>query len=1234
MEELKTLNGEIRACKKCSLCNNGKVVIGRASDILSIPIEVMLIGEAPGNEEAEQGIPFCGRSGELLDTWIKGMNLYNYVISNVVKHRPIDSLGKNRTPTDEEVVACLPWLEEQIKIFKPKKILCLGKIAFQALTKLTEGITQAIENKVIYSYNDIPVFVYFHPAYILRNSTTNWQKDIEDLGTRLTGRQSESASKLWSTSGVKNASRIKELEESKEVDKEFENIPIIGLKTEYTLGKYGGKIDEEIKYLKQHSVRIVAVDDENTTGSFFKIGDLLKYRVKIIYGAKVVFKGITLSIFCLNQQGYINLNLIVSKLNREISFDLLDFTNGLVLVITSAEVQMKNIEEYKRISNMFSSSYVGYCSDSLSDRAKAHYLANELGLKMIFYQNNKFTRPEDYRHYLTISAIKNHRTLKEKEIQDKYENSYVKGQTDLRRILDNSFQTVLENTNEFSNLFNFELKKYHNLLPEIKYDYGEDASKSKEEQFTNFVKRFDLTKDIERYSKKKKISFDEAKKIYDERFSTEMEVIISKNFIDYLIVVRDIYDFVKKNDWTVGAGRGSVGGSLIAYMLGITQIEPIYNSLFFERFINIERPDLPDIDMDFMSSHRKEIIKYLQDRYGEDKIVYTGTQLTFKEKSALNDVAKVMGVPKYVVNDINNLLIKRTSGDARSGHILEQTFNQFPQLNKHRQTYPEYFDMVSRIEGQRKAIGTHASGIMILKDEYYNYFSLLQGNNNTVSCFEYPELESAGMVKLDILGLSALDTIDEVTKKNNIKVNYSDPANDDSGLKDERVFELFKKSYTAGIFEASTPAMTRMSADCVIEFKDIISLNSFCRPAPIRYGVPGKYKEFKKSGKMFSVGSELADKMLAGTIFEEYGGLIMFQEQIMIIFNKVAGFYSVHSNSAVKAISKSKGISTFFEQYGKRFIDGAVKNGIPEPEAKKIFDNIFQFGSFSFNLSHSTLYGYMIYYTAWLKVNFTNDYYISSYKFSNDYEKNHLVSEIMMRGFKIVAPDINVSDIDRLVYIDGIFYQPLQEIKHITDKQLKELISKRPFTDINDLFDRVKLSDRVKESVKQAIAGSSGDVESILKNGTTLPLLIQNKEKVIEEINRKIGQKTQTIKELQNNGKKGWIIALNDGNLRQGNLGDWLPVTEKPTEEELKTNPSKYGLISKFGWMAKWAKAAIKDIEGTDAYINIYPDIYQKNIDKLTKLKDGTVFAVELKLGRSLSERSTMLDLVIFNSDF
>ena len=706
----------------------------------------------------------------------------------------------------------------------------------------------------------------------------------------------------------------------------------------------------------------------------------------------------------------------------------------------------------------------------------------------------------------------------------------------------------------------------------------------------------------------------------------ELDVIKSRNFIDYFLLVDDFLKEYDSKGWIRNAGRGSVGGSEISSILKIILIDSINNDLIFERFINKYKEELPDIDIDIQKEIRQNAIDLLINKYGKDNVVRAGTILKFKEDSALNEVAKIIDIPKYVITDIKSKLVKRTSGDARHGNIISQAFFYFPELNKWKEKYPLFFKLVTRIEGIKKTQGTHASGIMILKEPYYNYFAIMKKNQFESTCFEYPEMERNGLMKLDILGIEELDIVADVLKNKNIKLDYENP--DGNNKNTEEVYDLIKQGYNRGIFQIGTETMIQFGVRIVDNFNDLVALNGICRPSSIRYHIPQRYEEFKKTGKLNTI-HPLIDN---DSRFKNFGNLIIFQEQVMVIFTEIGGYYLVDSNSVIKAISKSKGIITFEQQYRPKFLEGAQKKGLTKEEANKIFDSVFQAGSYMFNKSHCVLYAHLIYYTAWLKVKYPIEFYKYAIMHSNEEEVKKIISEMENRNFVVLEPNIDNSLANEIKIVDEkTILLPLSYIKYLTSKQIEKIIENRPYIDLNDAIIKNKISGRAKESLIVNMSNSDSIFDIIKKiKVSKIYSASRYMKKICDAVLNKTGEKYYTLSELRDLRMSGKTI-LYVSSKKLGSWGDWLPLEEKPTEEMIKNEPEKYSFLKKYNWMEKWCKIQATDINNEKTYCNIFPDIYKNISDILLSIKAGDIIIAEIAVGKTTLQRSEIKNIMLVN---
>lgn len=1247
------LKNEILRCKKCSLCNNKENIpaISRSGKNFDIGSNLMIIGEASGKTEAEEGKPFVGRSGKLLDEMLKVLSKdENYIITNIVKNRPTNE-DKDRVPTDEEIKSCFPYLERQIEIVKPKIILCLGNTAFKTITNLNDTITDSIGK--IYNYKGIKVITFYHPSYILRNYKLNWQDDLEKINKIINENDTElHGDQLYKAQGITRALLQKEMQNEVVESNIFSDFPILGLRSDYSFLDFGGKFSSEILYLKKNGAKVINFCDDDSTGNFLKLTDASNTtKMKIIYGVSIKkIKGVSLLVK--SEIGFKNLNKIVSFFNTEIKTTEEEFLQNLkqnnedVILIIDSDFDINLLPLYQKIKNIFMESYIGLIpDDSPKNLANFNILLNEMqNSKSIIFFRNYFITKNDYNVYLVVKAIKQHKKID--EVYQDNQGRYLKSSEEVKKICElfseKLYFEMVQNTNELATKINYKIPKRHNLLPNFDYNFNFEVSNEEVEnikkmfphlsftekeaiknaKFFKLIKQKDLTENYKNYAKEFNVSIQKAKEIYDKEIEKELEIMFRLKFVDYMMLVRLLYDFVNEKEIAVGPGRGSVGGSLVAYCINILKIEPLVNGLIFERFLN-DYKSVPDIDMDFPSKHRNEIINFLKEKFGKDRVINSSTILTYKFKSAINDVGKVMRVPVWVLKEISDKIISRSSGDAHYGSIIEDSFKFNANLRKYKNEYKEFFEVVQKIEGMKKTLGTHTSGIMIFDEPYYNYTSLFNGKKTISTAYEYPDMESYGLVKLDILALAYLDVVENITKKHNIKINYEKP--DGNGLNEKEVFDLIKKGYTAGIFQLGTSAMTRIGRTYIENFTDIIATNSIVRPAGIQEGMHSKYLKFKQTGKLESYGKTADDILNNYKVFTKFGNLLLFQEQIMILFTEFAGIYMADSNIAVKAISKSQGVATFFNQFGNKFINGCVKKGINEKEAKDLFQKIFSFGSFAFNLSHSVLYAYLIYYTAWLKTKFPEEYYCEVLKIMDDDKKVVALNEISERKIQLKQPDLNLSEISDFSVKDKTIYSPLSEVKYLTIRQIEKIVNGRPWNSIEEAITKLKLPKRVSAELME-LDKDKTNLEEVLKGQIKDSFfIIQNKDKIINYYEKKYNIKTELLNGSY--GKEIICISLLFGKPKFTFWGSWLKDQTEPTEEQIQQNPKEYGGIKKYKWMSKYAKVSFKDLENTDGFTDIYPDKYEKYEKIILNMKPYQFYIFKIRM-RKNTTRGELIEIL------
>jgi DNA polymerase-3 subunit alpha len=485
---------------------------------------------------------------------------------------------------------------------------------------------------------------------------------------------------------------------------------------------------------------------------------------------------------------------------------------------------------------------------------------------------------------------------------------------------------------------------------------------------------------------------------YRKRLRYEMHIIESKDYIDYFLVVSDLVKFSKDTGIPVGPARGSAAASLVCYILRITEVNPmLFPTLVFERFIDITRQDLPDIDLDFDSDRRHEIREYLTRKYGEGRVGNIGTFNFYKSKNSLDDVARVFRIPQFEVDSIKELLIERSSGDLRASATIEDTVAQFEVAQSVVDRFPQ-LKKAYDLEGNIKGMGVHAAGLVVsngpITDVCAIYRREVAGRMADAISLDKYDAERQGLVKIDVLGLSTMTMIAKALRMLNMKLEelYKIP------LTDEKVIDGFKRNDVVGIFQFDGRAMRSVNSELSPDdFKEVCDINALARPGPLHNGATAEYIDAKR-GKDTSNVHPLLARITGNTHYQ-----IVYQEQILRICMEIGGFDWTHAAYIRKIISKKIGEQEFNRQYD-RFRDGALERGLTEAEARDIWDRCITAGSYAFNNAHTVSYGMLAWWTMWLKVYHPQIFYVASLQ-SYEAKQLELLKDATRHGIDILPPD-------------------------------------------------------------------------------------------------------------------------------------------------------------------------------------------------------------------------------------
>jgi DNA polymerase-3 subunit alpha len=535
--------------------------------------------------------------------------------------------------------------------------------------------------------------------------------------------------------------------------------------------------------------------------------------------------------------------------------------------------------------------------------------------------------------------------------------------------------------------------------------------------------------------------------IYYKRFKEEYNLIKSKNFIRYFLIVENLVNWCRRNDILIGPGRGSVGGSLIAYLLHITDVDPIKHKLLFSRFINEDRIDYPDIDIDFEARKIHLVRQYLEDTYGYDNVVGVSSFNRLKSRAVIQDVARVFSIPNDEVSRFTKLI------DQVSEDGINEAIAEFDEAKEFADKHPEVMKIAEKLEGQIKTRSQHAAALVISNRPLSksNRGNLIQLKDATVINWEKEDAEYMGLMKLDALSLKLLDIISEtfnlIKKNHNIEIVDVKTFLSRIPLDDKKVLKDISDGNTIGLFQINTWATKKLIEEMGVEkFDHIVAIAALVRPGPTNSGMTAQYIK-RKHGEPWIKKHEIYEKITKDTY-----GLLVYQEQIMEVINKVAGLPYSTADKIRKIIGKKRDVKEF-KTFRRKFINGCKKQKIfSTSEAKEFWEGLLEWARYGFNLSHSVEYGMIGYWCGWIKHYYPTEFISASLTYGAKDKKHELVEEAYRLGLKLVLPRVNsMTDAEKWIASDGKIYVPFIEVKGIGSVKAKEAVQVK--TNGPSLFD-------------------------------------------------------------------------------------------------------------------------------------------------------------------------------------
>jgi DNA polymerase-3 subunit alpha len=564
-----------------------------------------------------------------------------------------------------------------------------------------------------------------------------------------------------------------------------------------------------------------------------------------------------------------------------------------------------------------------------------------------------------------------------------------------------------------------------------------------------------------------------------ERLDFELAMVAKMGFPGYFLIVQDFLRAAREMGVSVGPGRGSAAGSAVAFCLRITDIDPIKYGLLFERFLNLDRISMPDIDIDFDEDGRDSVLRYVVNKYGHDKVAHIITFGSMAAKMAIRDVARVQKLPLPDADRLAKLV------PERPGITLKDAYAEVPELARERESSNKLIAQTLKyaevLEGSVRQTGVHACGIIIGKDSLDNYIPLCTAKDTDLYAtqFDGSHVESVGLLKMDFLGLKTLsiikDAIDNVGRSKGVEINI-----DDLVLDDKKTFELFSNGETTGIFQFESTGMKRYLRDLEPNrLEDLIAMNALYRPGPMEY-IP-KFIRRKHGTEKIDYPLPAMEKYLSDTY-----GITVYQEQVMQLSQELAGFTKGEADSLRKAMGKKK--KSIMDEMKIKFQEGCAKNGHEESIANKIWSDWEAFAQYAFNKSHSTCYALIAYQTGYLKANYPAEYMAAVLSRNiNDIKKiTTFMDETRRMGMDVLGPDVNESNVKFTVNKDGNVRFGLGAIKGVGENAVLQLIEEREkngvYKDIYDLVERVNLNALNKKNLEaMAVAGAFDCFDNIIR---------------------------------------------------------------------------------------------------------------------------------------------------------
>ena len=848
----------------------------------------------------------------------------------------------------------------------------------------------------------------------------------------------------------------------------FNNIKI---HTQYSICEGAIKIDELAEYCKAKKIRCLGLaDNYNLCGALEFSEKLSKAGTQPIIGTQINLKEHNtigkITLYAKTEDGYKNLTKLSSlsylKSNEDEEpacslTDLIKNSKDLILLTGSYRdffgrlLHFNKLKNFKETIDLLKKHFTNRIyieiqrhNENNEKNFENHLLnvSKSTQIPLIATQEVFYLDKDMYEAHDALTCI-GKKNFVDDENRFKFSNQhFLKNHEELEKLY-SDIPEALENNYNFHLRFNFKPNKSKPILPSITNDNlnspKEELTKQAQEGLENRMKNFILKKNSSKTHK-------EIAEIYKDRLDHEINIINSMDYSSYFLIVSDYIKWAKKNSIPVGPGRGSGAGSLVAYCLDITDLDPIEYDLIFERFLNPDRISMPDFDIDFCEEKRDQVFEYLKKRY-KDGVAHIITFGKLKARMVLRDVGRVIGLPYGHVDRI----CKMVPFDPSRPLTLQESIDREPRFKeevKNNAKVKKLLELSLKLEGLNRNMATHAAGVVIAGDKLAEQFPLYvdHGSNLVLPSTQYDmySSENAGLVKFDLLGLKTLTVIDKTLKR--LKTKKIDLDISKINQNDEKVFSLLSTGETTGLFQLESAGMREAIKQMKPnKFDDIIALVALYRPGPMS-NIP-IYNDCKNGLKEPDYIHPILKNILKSTY-----GIIIYQEQVMQIAQTLAGFTAGEADILRRAMGKKK--KAELDKQKERFINGAIKNGITKDVANFVFTKIEPFAQYGFNKSHAAAYAMIAYQTAYLKTYHKEDFIAAtmSTELTNTSKLREFVEELKRLKVEIVRPDINKCFAE-FKALDGKIYYGLGAIKNVGYEAISNIINEREQNGMFKSFD-------------------------------------------------------------------------------------------------------------------------------------------------------------------------------------